>query len=255
MTDIKFSIITVCKNSEKYIEKTILSIANQTYKNKEHIIIDGGSEDSTIDIIKEHEKSIHRWVSEPDNGIADGMNKGISLATGDYFIFINSDDYLFDDNVLDEVSLFINERLDIYFFNVLAIYSGNQEKIKLNKGLSILTYFKIGSGHQGQVISRKLFEKYDLYDSSFRIAMDYDFILRIYKKGASSKTGGLIISAMRQEGISNKTDWQSLMSRFMEEKKIHYKYCDNKLFQYIYSVYWFLYPIYRKAKYIINPTN
>lgn len=249
MSDIKFSIITVSLNSEKYIEKNILSIANQTYKNKEHIIIDGGSNDSTRDIIIKYEKHISSWVSEPDYGIADGMNKGISMATGDYLLFINSDDYLLNEDTLERISVLIHEKFDIYFFNVLAVHSENEQKVKPNKGFGLSTYFKIGSGHQGQVISKDLFEKYGLYDCSFNIAMDYEFNLRIYNKDVNSKVMSLIIAGMGQAGISNKKDWGSLYARFMEEKKAHYKYCNNIILKCMYSVYWCLYPIYRKAKY------
>ena len=90
----KISIITITFNSEEHLEQTIESVAAQTYPSIEYIIVDGGSTDGTLDIIKRHEEDIDRWISEPDDGIADAFNKGIALATGDFVYFLNSDDYL-----------------------------------------------------------------------------------------------------------------------------------------------------------------
>jgi glycosyltransferase involved in cell wall biosynthesis len=100
----KFSIITVCKDSEKTIENTILSVINQTYKNFEYIIIDGLSTDNTLNIIEKYRDKISQVISEPDNGLYDAMNKGIKLATGDYLFFLNSDDQFLHDNILELVA-------------------------------------------------------------------------------------------------------------------------------------------------------
>ena len=90
----KISIITPCFNAALYIEQTILSIINQDYDNLEYIIIDGGSTDGTIDIIKKYENKIAYWISEPDNGQSEAINKGIAVSTGDVFNWVNGDDYL-----------------------------------------------------------------------------------------------------------------------------------------------------------------
>jgi len=112
MTDINFSIVTISLNSEEDIETAIVSVANQTYKNKEHIIIDGGSQDSTVDIIKKYKEHLTYWVSEPDNGIADAFNKGIEQATGDYILFINSDDFLIDKKALESIRDSIQDQVE-----------------------------------------------------------------------------------------------------------------------------------------------
>ena len=251
MSELKFTIITVSLNSEKYIENTILSVARQTYKNIEHIIIDGGSTDSTIDILSKYDSCLSYWASEPDHGIADAMNKGIIKATGDYILFINSDDYLFNEDTLKQISILLSERLDLYIFKVLFIYPNNKKIIKLNKDLSFLTNLKMGSCHQGHVVSRELFQKYGVFDDSFKIALDYDFLLRIYRKDIKSKSIGLVISCMRKIGVSSKDDWPSLKERFMEERRVHKKYCKNIWWKLFYSSYWCLYLIYRKIKYLI----
>ncbi|MBE8233321.1 MAG: glycosyltransferase, partial [Endozoicomonadaceae bacterium] len=116
------SIITVSLNSEKYIADTIKSVKNQTYPHKEHIIIDGASTDSTVNIISQYEDDIAYWVSEPDNGIANAMNKGIEQAKGDYLLFLNSDDYLLNNDVLGQVVKKIDSSIDINIFKVLFLY-------------------------------------------------------------------------------------------------------------------------------------
>lgn len=92
----KITVITVCFNSVVTIEKAIKSVINQDYLDKEYIIVDGGSTDGTLDIIRKYEKYITRWISEPDNGIFDAMNKGIEMASGDVIAFLNSDDWYMD---------------------------------------------------------------------------------------------------------------------------------------------------------------
>ena len=88
----KITIVTITYNAERYLEQTITSVIEQTYTNREYIVVDGNSSDGTLDIIKKYESEIDNWISEPDNGIADAMNKGIDLATGDYILFLHSDD-------------------------------------------------------------------------------------------------------------------------------------------------------------------
>ncbi len=110
--DIKISVITVCKNSEAYIEKAIQSVINQTYKNIEYIVIDGDSQDKTKDIIQNYSKHIDKFISEPDTGIYNAMNKGIKLATGSFIQFLNSDDYFYDNKVVEDVVQFIQQNPD-----------------------------------------------------------------------------------------------------------------------------------------------
>ncbi len=251
MEKIKFSIITVSLNSEDYIEDTLESVAVQTYKNKEHIVIDGGSIDSTVEIINKYKENLEYWITEPDAGIADAMNKGILRASGDYIIFINSDDYLINDSILEKIAQLIKDHLDLYVFKVKLIFPNKTSITSKNNDLGLATRFKMGSCHQGQVISRELFQKYGGYDKSFRIGMDYDFILRVYLNSITSKSMDLEISSMRRIGVSSKIDWSGLRKRFMDEKKAHYKNCNNYYWKIIYSIYWPIYLAYRKAKYLI----
>jgi len=250
MTDIKFSIVTVSLNSEECIENAIVSVAKQTYPNKEHIIIDGGSEDSTVKLIQKYDEHLSFWVSEPDNGIADAMNKGIEHATGDYILFIHSDDFLINNEVLDSICDSIQDRLDYYIFQVRSVYPDQTQKLLANRNFGLLTYFKMGSCHQGHVISRKLFDAYGSYDSSFKVGMDYDFVLRVLRERVTSKSVDVVISCMGKTGISSRTDWAGLRRRLEDERKAQKKNCPNAMLKAIYPVYWFVYLAYRKLVYV-----
>ena len=112
------TIITAALNSEATIKKTLESVTNQTFQDFEHIVIDGGSRNETLEILKKYENTYNlAWISEPDNGIADAMNKGIDLATGDYILFLHSDDYLVNSSVLKRASEYLADRFDIFFCN------------------------------------------------------------------------------------------------------------------------------------------
>ena len=104
------SVVTVVYNGEKTLEQTILSVVNQTYNNVEYIIIDGGSKDNTLDIIKKYEDKIDYWQSEPDKGIYDAMNKGIKLATGEFIYILGCDDFLIDKDIFENIKIYLNIR-------------------------------------------------------------------------------------------------------------------------------------------------
>jgi len=248
------SIITITLNSEKYLLDTITSVANQTYQNIEHIIIDGSSTDQTIEIIRQNESSISKWVSETDEGIADAMNKGIKMSMGKYIIFLHSDDYFANNKVLKEASLFFNIENHIYLFKVL-LDNDLQKKISNNKKLGFLTNFKMGSCHQGHICSRQLFDEIGIFDKDLKITMDYDFILRAYRSGFKSVSIDKILSTMRLIGISSQNDWGSLSKRFSEEKKTHMKNTKNIWHIILYRSYWPLYILYRKIKYQLTLSN
>jgi glycosyltransferase involved in cell wall biosynthesis len=224
-------------------------VANQSYSHIEYIIVDGGSTDNTLDIIKKYETKIDQWISEPDDGIADAMNKGGNLATGDYILFLHSDDYILDSTALERASSFLHRRLDLYIFPVL-LKKGNLKKTSTARSLGILTNFKMGSCHQGQLCSRKLFNKIEGFDTSYKVAMDFDFILRAYRTGAQSCSIKFPLSVMRLTGISSKTDWKSLQKRFQEERRAHYSNCPTVSMRLLYTLYWTLYLPYRRTRYL-----
>ena len=113
------TVVTVSYNAKDLISRTIQSVINQTYKNLEYIIIDGGSNDGTIDIIKSYASRITCWISEKDNGIYDAMNKGINMAHNEWIIFMNCGDFFYANEVLEDVSRFLNDNVDIVYGNSL----------------------------------------------------------------------------------------------------------------------------------------
>jgi glycosyltransferase involved in cell wall biosynthesis len=254
MSGKKISIITITLNAESYLEQTIASVVNQTYSNREYIIVDGGSTDGTLDIIKKYESEIDNWISEPDKGIADAMNKGISLATGDYILFLHSDDYLVNSSVLERASEYLEDRFDIFIFQVLHNIKG-QNQASRNRPLGWLTNFKMGSCHQGQLCSKKLFQRIGKFDTSFKIDMDYDLILRAYRACASCNSVNMPLAVMRLVGISSKTDWKSLRQRFDEERRVHFKNCTTIWMRLLYIFYWMMYLPYRKSLHALNPNE
>ncbi|CVK19928.1 glycosyltransferase family 2 protein [Sporomusa sphaeroides] len=173
----KISIITVCYNAVKTIEQTIYSVVNQTYPNIEYIIIDGNSTDGTIDIIKKYEDKIAYWISEPDNGIYDAMNKGIDIATGDYIQFLGADDALVNDYIIDEIVSMIHGE-DILSANILNINDTLFIQAKSNNHVSRdnLNYNGEMIPHPGMFCKRKLFSK-KKFNINYKIAADYDFFL------------------------------------------------------------------------------
>ena len=158
----KISIITVCFNSQKTIEETLKSVSSQTYNDVEYIVIDGKSQDSTVSIIKKYENIISKWISEPDKGLYDAMNKGINMATGDIIGILNSDDIFLNDNVLNEVARFhSNNAVEASIGNIVQI--NNKSKIIRRYTSKYWTPKKLKFGfmppHPSIFFKRELFDK------------------------------------------------------------------------------------------------
>src|ERR1035437_6590798 len=174
----KLSIITVNLNDKNGLEKTIGSLLAQTFNEFEFIIIDGGSTDGSVEVIKKHPEKIKYWISEPDKGIYNAMNKGILKASGDYFFFLNSGDYLADNKVFEKI---FNKHPteDILFGN---LYVTINEKIvgkaygKIKLAFSDVYAHTIK--HQAAFIRRELFNKFGLYNEKRKIVADWEFFIK-----------------------------------------------------------------------------
>ena len=185
-TKLVISIITVCKNSAAYIAETIQSVFIQTYPHIEYIIIDGQSTDGTLDIISQYKTRISHLLSEPDNGMYDAINKGLSKATGDYFMVLNSDDVLVQSNTIEQVSNAIGkERKDWYYGDMIKLKNGKKKNVKLFqvtfKQLLLSTHSTFAP-HPCFFCSRLLHHKLGGYNLEYRFASDYDYILRALSK-------------------------------------------------------------------------
>lgn len=197
----KITVVTISYNARNYIEQTILSVVRQDYDNVEYIIIDGGSTDGTVDIIKKYDDRLSLWLSETDKGIYDAMNKGIENATGQYTIFMNAGDYFYDDRVLSNVS----QQLDADI--VTGAHAGLDENQKLRveyepQNITFKYLFLKTLHHQASFIRTELLKKYK-YDESLRIASDWKFFLQtIILDNCSVKILRDVIDVYDKFGIS-----------------------------------------------------
>ena len=178
---LKLSIITINYNNTKGLLKTIESVIQQTSKDFEFIIIDGGSFDGSVGVIKKYQHSITHWVSEPDNGIYHAMNKGIKLAKGEYCQFLNSGDCLLKEDVTEKMLKNIPDT-SIIIGNMLKVLP--RGKIITDRGLgnekpTFLTFYKGTINHSPAYIRRNLFDKYGYYDESLKIVSDWKWYLNV----------------------------------------------------------------------------
>lgn len=210
------SIITVSYNAVSTIENTILSVINQTYPHIEYIIIDGGSSDGTVDIIKKYSDKISYWVSEPDKGIYDAMNKGISIAKGELIGIINSDDW-YEPNIFMHIAEnYSNSK------NKEKIYYGDLEKCyneytrKIIKPKRALNQFWMGTiiGHPTVFIPSIVYKKYGVFNLEYKISADYDLLVRMYKHNIQFEYIPRIISHMRTGGESDRNVIQGYKEAF-----------------------------------------
>ena len=179
----KISIITITYNSERTLEQTIKSVIEQNYNNLEYIIIDGGSKDKTLDIIKKYEDKIAYWVSERDHGISDAFNKGIRAATGEIIGIINSDDQLCD-GALSYLAAHYKQETGVYRGNIMLVNpeTGNSYKEVPSMKFS-LTPILTRVSHQGTFVRKDVYLKYGMYDEKCRYIMDLDMLIRYYNAG------------------------------------------------------------------------
>lgn len=175
----KLSIITVNLNNKDGLQKTIDSVISQTFKDFEWIVIDGGSTDGSKELIEQYSQFINYWVSEPDKGIYNAMNKGIRVAKGEYLQFLNSGDILIGKDVLKDFFR-ISKDKDVLFGNTITNKDGVQRRINYhNDCLSCYTLVKGTINHQSAFIKKALFEKYGLYDETLKIVSDWKFFFKV----------------------------------------------------------------------------
>lgn len=201
--NLKVSIITVSYNASKTIEQTIQSVLNQTYKNIEYIIIDGGSTDGTVDIIKKYEDKIAFWVSEPDGGIYDAMNKGILKSTGNIIGIINSDDWYEKNTVEKVVEAFEHFNYGLVYGSMVIIKEDGS-KIKKEKYPLDALWYKMVTPHSSVFIKKEVYLKYGLFNLKYQLAADYELVLRLYSEGVKFGCLDEILANFRMGGISTK---------------------------------------------------
>lgn len=211
----RLSVITIVYNNVRDIERTIQSVINQTYSNIEYVIVDGLSNDGTLQVIDKYKSQITKFISEKDEGIYDAMNKGLALATGDYVIFMNSGDEFYDNETVTAVFASA-EDADIYYGETEMIaYDGSSLGQRRHKAPAKFTWrgFKYGMSisHQAIYIRRSLAEP---YDPRYQLSSDIDWIIRAAKKAKKIVNVNRYVAKYLVGGMSKKRHRQSLMERF-----------------------------------------
>lgn len=209
----KFSVITVNYNNKEGLEKTILSVISQKYKDYEYIIVDGGSTDGSREVIEQYKEHFSWWCSEKDSGVYNAMNKGIIHANGDYLIFMNSGDVFYDETVLSRIAN-LNFDADIISGQVERMDNAKLIRKYDGKGLLMQLYFDT-INHQGSFIKRNLFDK-SLYDESLRVVSDWKFwVEKIVFEGCKIEVIDMIIAKQDMTGLSS----LATSSSWLEERK------------------------------------
>ena len=211
----KLSVITIVYNNVKDIERTVLSVLNQSYPNLQYIIIDGASSDGTMEVVNRYRDRIQKVISEPDKGIYDAMNKGLKEATGDYILFMNSGDELYDKDTVAQVFK-TAENADIYYGET-EMYDENWESLGQRRHAAPESFnwksFKYGMNisHQAIYVKRTLAEPYDL---SYKYSADIDWIIKVAKKSTKIVNTHRYVAKYLVGGISKKKHLESLKERF-----------------------------------------
>lgn len=201
----RISIITINRNNAIGLKQTIESVIPQLNTDCEYIVIDGNSTDNSLDIIKQYDGQINKWVSGSNKGIYGDMNIGINLAQGQYCLFLNSGDWLNKDILKKAVDMCTGE--DIVYFNTILSYNNTRfEELRYSPSLTMLSFYKQTIGHQSTLIKTQLFKTYGLYNESYKIHSDYEFwIEAIVLQGCSCKYVDMFLSYYDMGGRSSKS--------------------------------------------------
>jgi glycosyltransferase involved in cell wall biosynthesis len=250
MVNPKVSIITVSFNSIGTISDTIKSVLSQTYTEREYLIIDGSSTDGTLELIKSYGSRISKFISEPDKGIYDAINKGIRLATGDIVGILNSDDYFYNNDVIQNVASAFED-------NELKAVYGDVAFVDTDRGSKIVRYysskrfspekFKFGfmPAHPSFYVRRELFEELGYYKTDYKIAADFELLVRfLYINRILYKYLPMPFVYMRRGGVSNRSVFSNItlnkeIARACNENGIRTN-CFNIYSKYFIKIYEFL---------------
>jgi glycosyltransferase involved in cell wall biosynthesis len=198
------SIVTIVYNGENHIEETILSVLNQSYDNVEYIIIDGGSTDGTLNIIKKYNDSINYWVSENDNGISDAFNKGIRCCSGQYIGLINADDYYEPDSfecIVEQYNKTSGLSESIIYGETKKITIDGHKQVKSSSKLG--WFLSVPFSHCSSFISVSYYKKYGIYNPEFKIGMDVELLMRGLRTASYVELPDFI-ATQRDGGVSDR---------------------------------------------------
>jgi glycosyltransferase involved in cell wall biosynthesis len=209
----KTSIITINYNDRPGLKKTIDSVRGQTFRNFEFIIIDGNSSDGSKKLIEENADIITQAISEPDNGIYHAMNKGIRIATGDYLLFLNSGDFLYDTSVMQKINTMIDGNYGIYYGDIIYDEPDHSRTVTFPDQLTFDFFYEQNLSHQASFIKRSLFQELFFYNEEYKIVSDWEFFLyAICKRDVSYKHLDTLVTVYDATGISSNLDNHQMMN-------------------------------------------
>lgn len=211
------SIITINYNNALGLKKTIDSVISQSFKDFEFIIIDGGSTDNSVEIIKQNNK-INYWTSEKDHGIYDAQNKGILKASGEYLLFLNSGDVLAEPEILQKISKHLSSGKSFYYGNLILDNNGVKKEHLAPKVIDLDFMLNSTFWHPCVFIRSELFKNFGLYNTSFKIVGDYEFFIRcLLKPNVSTEYVNEFITLFDGSGISNDSSQNELQQQEREK--------------------------------------
>ena len=220
----KISIVTACLNSAKTIEDTIKSVLGQSYDDIEYIIVDGFSKDGTLDILKKYHGQINKYISEPDKGVYEALNKGINMATGKVVGFLHADDFYATRGAIEKVArVFEHNKVDCLWGDLVYVSKDNTEKIirywKSNKYRKNLFKWGWMPAHPTFFAKRCMYKKYGNFNTDFKIAADYEIMLRfLHKFNISGYYIPEVLVKMRVGGLSNRS-LKNMIRKSLEDYK------------------------------------
>lgn len=234
------TIVTVVYNGEKTIEKCIQSVFEQSYDLIEYIIIDGGSSDQTLSIIKNYKHAIAYWISEKDEGIADAMNKGIKQASGDLIGFLNADDWL-EPDAIERVAA--NYQKDTIIYGDVRFWDNNRpakqtksNHLNLRHGMTI--------AHPAAYVPLSVYQKHGRFNTAFKVAFDYDLILRFYIEGVAFYNIHAVLVNMSLGGLSDRK-WLHAIKEELRSKNCYFNKAANLYYFIKQFMYLFVEKIFR----------
>ncbi len=212
----KVSIITVVYNAREELQTTLENLASLKYQNKEIIVIDGNSTDGTKSVIEKFSIHINQWISEPDNGLYDAMNKGLRMATGEYVWFINAGDRVYDEYTLDNIFFGQEDEADVYYGDTLIVSAtGEHLGLRKKRPPRKLSWYSLRKGmvvcHQSFLVKRAISP---WYNTQYRYAADIEWMIEALKKAVSIRNTHLILSIYQEGGISVQNRKESLKERY-----------------------------------------
>lgn len=220
----KISVITVCRNVGSQIKETISSVRAQTYANIEYIIVDGASTDNTVNIIKENESKIDKWISESDNGIYDAMNKGLIMATGEWVNFMNVGDCFADDDVVMWIfTEKIPENVRVIGGNTNNVFADGHVEVHYAEESEAVKY-RMPFSHQACFVRRTLFDKKSFsFDTRYKYAADYNLLNKIYYQfGANSIiTKNITFANYKQENSTSLVNYKQAKREYLKIQSLH----------------------------------